>query len=76
MKHLAILIICFLICGCMRSPKVILFPMSPDHIFYIPKGAMVEWWGDDGDIEFVKQNGYFLSEKYLKEVMEVKVERN
>jgi len=43
------------------------------HIFAIPKGAQVEW---EDDLMFVETDGYFLSEKYLKEVMDVKVERN
>jgi len=59
--------------GCVRAPKVVMHPMSPMHIFAIPKGAQVEW---EDDLMFVETDGYFLSEKYLKEVMDVKVERN
>ena len=76
LKMLMILLALLTVLGtlsCARTAKVVLHPMSPQHIFRVPKGAQVEW---EEDLMFVEEDGYFLSDKYLKEVMDVKVERH
>jgi len=52
------------------EPPIVLHPITPDHIFRIPAGARVEW---PDDLEIVTQDGWFISNFYLREVMEAKV---
>lgn len=52
------------------EPPIVLHPITPDHIFYIPKGARVEW---TDDLEIVTQDGWFISDFYMKEIMSAKV---
>lgn len=58
---------------CVSSTSIVMHPMSPEHIFRIEQGARI-LQNDSMDVASV--DGYFLSDKYLREVMEVKVERN
>lgn len=60
--------------GCMKAPKVVIHPMSPEHIFFMYEGDVVIT--GNGKKTTVEHDGCFLSEKYQKIVMEVKVERN
>lgn len=83
----AVLVILILLAGCsgrwyIRSPfsddpPVVLHPLTPSHIFFIPRGAVVEWSDMNdvaGDLVYVEQDGYFVSERYMAEVMEASVE--
>ena len=59
------------------EPPIVLHPITPTHIFSIPKGARVEWpdMNDiDGDLIFVEEDGWFISDFYMREIMESKVE--
>ena len=62
------------------TPRAVLHPIDREDIVFIPQGARIEW--DDmfidgrdvpGDLVLIDRAGYFLSEKYVKQVMEVKV---
>lgn len=59
-------ILLMLIAGC-ASPKVILHPIEKIDIVRIEKGTQIGGW-------ITEKDGYFLSDLYLKEVMEAKVE--
>lgn len=53
------------------EPPIVLYPITPDHIFEIPEGAEVEW---EDDLEIVQRDGYFVSEYYLNEIMKARLE--
>ena len=63
-----------MLAGCGYSP-VTLHPIEKSDIFSVPAGAKVLW-----EVEMrtqsiiVEKDGWFLSDMYLQEVMEAKVE--
>lgn len=68
----AILVICiFTNVGC-SNRTITLHPIEKADIFVIPKGAEVKY--PSGDKDVVEKDGYFLSEFYIEEVAEAKVE--
>lgn len=65
------LIIAILLCFCVGcGSKTVLYPITPDDIFSIPKGAEVE---TADDLFFVEKDGWFISDFYLNEIMDTKV---
>lgn len=61
-----ILVLCLLIfSGCSR--QVILHPITDDDIMIVPAGTLV------GEVA-VKKDGYYFSEFYVQNVMDVKIE--
>jgi len=59
------LLLIFLLAGC-SAPKVIFHPIDKEDIVRIEKGTKIGDWTTD-------RNGYFLSDEYMKDVMEAKV---
>jgi len=57
------IILLLLIAGC-PNPKVVLHPIEPIDIIRVKQGQEFE----------APKDGYFLSDKYLKDVMEAKVQ--
>lgn len=61
-KILPIVLVC-LVCGC-QQPKVVLHPIETIDIVRVKKGQNFE----------APKDGYFISDLYLRDVMEAKVE--
>jgi hypothetical protein len=56
--------------GCAEIPqrrKMVLHPIYPEDIFLVPKGTTC-----GGNT--TKKNGYFLSDEYVREVLDVGIE--
>lgn len=52
--------------GCAFVPKVILHPIAKQHIYVVEKGVQC------GD-QVTEEEGFFISDFYLEEVMKAKV---
>jgi len=60
------------------EPPTILHPIDQTDIIGIPAGAKVEWddmEGHPGDLFFIEKPGYFLSDFYISEVMNIEIRK-
>lgn len=58
--------------GCQK--QVVLHPIEKSDIFFVPKDAVIVLDPNSTDALIVEKDGWFLSEVYVQEVMEVKIE--
>ncbi len=69
-RRTLLIVLLFMLAGC-SPPAVKLHPITPLDIFSIPKGTKIIL-PNDPNFATLKE-GYFLSNFYLKEIMEAKV---
>ena len=69
---IAILLFCIFCTGCQK--QVILHPIEKSDIFSIPVEALIIFDPNSTDVLTVEKNGWFVSDFYMQEVMEAKIE--
>ena len=61
-----------LICLCLGCRQVVIHPIDKSDIFSIPKDSIVVF--DPNTLQEVEKDGWFLSDTYVQEVMDAKID--
>jgi len=70
MRYLALLLL-LVSAGCLSSGPTVLHPIEKADIFSVMKGEKIT--RADGSVLIVEKNGWFLSDFYVKAVMDAKI---